>query len=146
MYRDAIAELGYDAKSPSHKLPKRVRSKQLSRLCVPPNAPKFFVQAIERARATRRPIIIDFWAEWCAACLRLKRETLANPDVAKALREVEVIYVDLDKFPMLGETYGVAAIPDLFFIDTSGRIVDRLQNFEPPDAFVARLRKAFAAP
>ena len=146
MYRDAISELGYYAKAPSRKQPAKAVAKHLSRLYVPPNAPEFFVHAIEKARADRRPIIIDFWAEWCAACLRLKRETLGNPDVAKALREVEVIYVDLDKFPALGETYGVVAIPDLFFIDTSGRIVDRLQDFEPADAFVARLRKAFAAP
>lgn len=110
---------------------------------VPPNAPKFFVDAIERARANQRPIVIDFWAEWCAACLRLKVATLGHPEVAKALGEVEVIYVDLDKFPALGETYGVAAIPDLFFVDKSGRIVDRLQTFELPGAFVARIRKAF---
>ena len=46
----------------------------------------------------------------------------------------------------LGDAFGVAAIPDVFFIDKSGRIVDRLQNFEPPEAFVNRLTRAFSAP
>lgn len=146
MYRDAISELGYDARAPSRRPSARVRSKQLSRMCVPPNAPKFFVDAIERARANRTPIIIDFWAEWCGGCLQLKRETLGHPEVGTVLSEVEVIYVDLDNFPALGEAYGVAAIPDLFFVDKSGRIVDRLQNFEPPERFVARVRKTFGTP
>ncbi len=63
-----------------------------------------------------------------------------------AFRSIEVIYVDLDKYPALGDAYGVDAIPDVFFADKSGRIVDRLQNFEPPEAFVARVRKVFGQP
>lgn len=137
----AIRELGYDARTPSRDRPDKAVSKRLTRLCVPPGAPKFFVDAIEEAGAAHRPIILDFWAEWCAACLRLKHETLDHPDVARVLSAVEVIYVDLDKYPELGEAYGVAAMPDVFFIDRTGHIVDRLQNFEPPKEFVARVRK-----
>lgn len=146
MYRAAISELGYIAKAPSREQPETAVSKPLARLCVPTDAPKFFVDAIARAKAAQRPIIVDFWAEWCVACLRLKHETLEHPNVAKTLSAVEVIYVDLDKYPALGEAYGVAAIPDVLFVDTSGRIVDRVQNFEPPEAFVARVRKVFALP
>lgn len=143
MYRDAVSQLGYDAQVPSHAQLDKVVSRQLSRLYVPIDAPKFFIIATERAKAAGRPIVVDFWAQWCAACLQLKRETLEDPDVAKALGIAEVIYVDLDKYPALGETYGVAAIPDVLFIDKSGRIVDRLQKFEPPQAFAARVRRNF---
>ena len=142
----AIDELGYEAKAPSPRPSKKAESRQLSRLCVPADAPKFFVDAIERARAARRPIIIDFWAEWCAACLRFKRETLDHPETAGVLSAIELIYVDLDKYPTLGEVYGVVAIPDVFLIDSSGRIVDRMQKFVPPKAFVARVRKALGQP
>ena len=120
-------------------------SPRLARLYVPKDAPDFFVDAIQRAKAAKRPIIVDFWAEWCVACLQLKRITFEDPDVAEALRAVEVIYVDLDRYPALGQAYGVAAIPDVLFIDTSGHIVDRLQNFEPPEAFRKRLRALQAA-
>ena len=146
LYRGAIAELGYDAIAPSGQRAPTVVSRQLTRLYVPTDAPKFFVNAIERAKSTQRPIIVEFWAKWCVACIKLKRETLEDPDVAEALSAVEVIYVDLDKYPALGEAYGVDAIPDLFFIDKSGRIVDRLQRLEPPENFVARVRKAFGQP
>ncbi len=120
--------------------------KQLSRLFVPADAPKFFVDAIGRARAAQRPIIIDFWAEWCVACLQLKRETLEHPEAAGVLSAIELIYVDLDKYPTLGEAYGVVAIPDVFLIDSTGRIVDRMQKSVPPKAFVTRVRKALGQP
>jgi thioredoxin-like negative regulator of GroEL len=115
-------------------------------LFVPADAPKFFVDAIERAKAAQRPIIIDFWAEWCVACLRLKRETLEHPEAAEVLGAIELIYVDLDKYPALGEAYGVVAIPDVFVIASTGRIVDRMQKFVPPKAFVTRVRKALGQP
>jgi len=115
-------------------------------LFVPADAPKFFVDAIERAKAAQRPIIIDFWAEWCVACLRLKRETLEHPEAAGVLSAIELIYIDLDKYPAIGEAYGVVAIPDVFLIDSSGRIVDRMQRFVPPKAFVTRVRKALGQP
>ncbi|MCZ6652046.1 MAG: thioredoxin family protein [Planctomycetota bacterium] len=142
----AISELGYEAKAPSQQQSKESALKQLSRLYVSADAPKFFADAVERARATKRPIIIDFWAEWCAACLRFKRETLEHPEAAEVFSAIELIYVDLDKYPALGEAYGVVAIPDVFLIDRSGRIVDRMQKFVPPKAFVARVRKAFGQP
>ena len=39
-----------------------------------------------------------------------------------------------------GEAYRVHSIPDLFFINREGFVTGRLQNFEPPAAFIARLR------
>ena len=146
VFATAISKLGYDARAPSSQQSKKSVSKQLSRLIVPADAPQFFVDAIERARAAQRPIIIDFWAEWCVACLRLKRETLEHPEAAEVLSAIELIYVDLDKYPALGEAYGVVAIPDVFLIDSAGRIVDRMQNFVPPKAFVTRVRKALDQP
>ncbi len=142
----AIAKLGYEAKSPTMPPSTAAKLALRTQLPVPPDAPKFFVEAIDRAKEANKPLLIDFWAEWCLACRQLKHETLGHPDVVKVLRLVELVYVDLDKYPDLGDAYGVDAIPDVFFVDSSGRLVDRLQNFEPPDAFIARVRNAFALP
>ena len=61
--------------------------------------------------------------------------------VAKALEEVQLIYVDLDKYPKLAEGYGVKLIPDVFFIDREGSVVDRLRRFEKPGPFIIRPKK-----
>jgi len=145
-FRTAISKLGYEAKAPSDKQSEKIVSTPPSKIRIPTGAPKFFVDAIEKAKSSHRPVIIDFWATWCAACLQMKSETLEHPDVAKALLAFEVIFVDLDKYPALGEAYGVVAIPDVFFIDHAGTIIDRLQNFEPPKAFLARIQKVLNQP
>lgn len=134
-----MAKLGYQTKKFAQSPPRTKPSTLPALFRVAPDAPRFFVEAIERAREANRPLVIDFWAEWCVACLKLKHETLEHPTVANALRSVEMIYVDLDKYPALGEAYGVVAIPDVIFVNGSGTIVDRLQTFEPPETFIARV-------
>jgi thiol-disulfide isomerase/thioredoxin len=108
---------------------------------VPKDAPGFFGAAMRRAQRLRRPVVIDFWATWCAPCKKLKKLTMESKDVAEVLRGMEVIYVDLDAHPSLAKAYGVKSIPDVFFLDADGVIVDRLKKFEAAPAFLARLKK-----
>ena len=113
---------------------------------VPKDGPEFFVAAMQRARELKRPVVIDFWAKWCAPCKKLKKLTMEHTDVAKVLGSMEVIYVDLDKHPSLAKAYGVKSIPDVFFVDAEGFVVDRLRKFEAKAPFLKRLAKISGKP
>jgi len=108
---------------------------------LPDDAPKIFADAFKAARAANKPIVIDFWATWCAPCVRLKKETLESPEVVSELDGVEVILVNLDEHPELAKAYGVSSIPDVFFVDSQGKVVDRLKAFEEPGPFIKRLQE-----
>lgn len=112
---------------------------------VPKDAPAFFTKAMGKAKKGGRPVIIDFWAEWCVPCKRLKNETMADPEVAKALEGVEVIFVDLDKHPELAKAYAVKSIPDVFFVNPEGLIIDRVKKFEQAGPFLERVNRLHGA-
>jgi thioredoxin 2 len=137
-----ITDLGY--KVEEIEVPKAEDdAKQLKpvRAPLPNDAPKFLRDAFDKARRANQPLVVDFWAEWCAPCLQLKKVTFHDPKVAKLLEKVQLVFVDLDKYPALGTAFSVASVPDVFLIDRNGMIVDRLHNFVPPEAFLVRLRK-----
>lgn len=108
---------------------------------LPADAPQAFAQAFERARADQRPMVIDFWAPWCGPCVQLKKQTMADPAVAKVLAGFEVVFVNLDEHPQLAQAYGVNSIPDLYFVNAQGLVVDRLLTFEEPGPFLERLHR-----
>lgn len=134
--------LGYEVERPSAGGEKPAALVPSETFNVPEGAPAFFHEAVERARRAGKPILIDFWATWCAPCLKLKRETLDSPALATLLQKFEVIAVDLDEVPSLGKFYGVSSIPYVLFVDPKGTVVDRLLGFEPPALFEIRLKKA----
>ncbi len=116
--------------------PKRVKAPQL-----PKDAPNFLLEAVQRAATHERPLVLDFWATWCAPCIRLEKETLSDEAVKTLLTKVELVRIDLDEHPDLGKLYVVKSVPNVLFIDTEGFIVDRLKRFEPPAEFARRLDK-----
>ncbi len=42
-----------------------------------------FDEALKKARASRKPIMVDFWADWCGWCHRLDQTTYVDPAVVK---------------------------------------------------------------
>ena len=141
---EVIAGLGYEVEEVEPPKPDDPEKGVPVKAPLPEQAPKSFVDAFKDARKNKRPIVIDFWAEWCGPCVHLKKKTLADPEVVKALEGIELIYVDLDESPELAAVYGVKSIPDVFFIDADGYIVDRLRKFEAAGPFLARLEKLLA--
>jgi thiol:disulfide interchange protein DsbD len=101
-------------------------------------------QGIALARAESRPLIVDFWADWCVACKELDRIAWADPRVrAEASRFVAVKLDGTegdDAFVDLAERYGVVGMPTVLFIDARGREVpERVQSAIPAEEMLERL-------
>ncbi len=102
-------------------------------------------EALALAKAEGRPVILDFWAEWCTACKELDRIAWSRPEVkAEASRFVAVKLDGTDGSPAFtatAEKYGVVGMPTVIFIDPRGREVpDRVVGAVAADEMVRRLR------
>jgi thiol:disulfide interchange protein DsbD len=95
------------------------------------------------AIASGQPVIIDFYADWCAPCRELDELTFADPRVAELLAGYARFKVDQTRSTDVGDDaamrFEVMGMPTVIVL-RDGREQFRITGFEPPDRFLARLK------
>jgi thiol:disulfide interchange protein DsbD len=108
------------------------------------------LEGLSAARAAGRPAIVDFTADWCAACKELEHFTYTDPAVVQCAAEFVPIMVDGTResaeFDALRKEYGFKGLPAVYFVCPDGRVVRdlTLRGFEPADRFLAKMNVALA--
>jgi thiol:disulfide interchange protein DsbD len=89
------------------------------------------------------PVILDFYADWCAPCRELDEKTFAAPEVSSVLEGYTRFKVDLTRSSAenqaLATEYRVVGVPTVI-VFSGGEEVFRITGFEPPARFLERLR------
>ena len=102
---------------------------------------------LSEAVKSRKPVIIDFSAAWCAPCRDLDEVTFHDSEVVKqASRDFVMIKVDLTRrgttaTERLLEKFEVKGVPTVVFLNQQGqeRRDLRLVDFLPPEQFLIRM-------
>lgn len=108
-------------------------------------------EAMAAAGRIRRPVMIDFYADWCSACRDLDEKTFSHPEVVAAAGGFVALKVDSSdtKEPMaasLRKKYGVVGLPTIVFADPGGRVIpgETITEFIAPAELLARMARIAA--
>jgi len=78
-------------------------------------------KASEAAQKTNQPMMIDFWADWCAPCKLMDAEVYGNPAVISSVgRKIVAVRIHFDLQPEMVRKFNVTALPYLVFTNSYG--------------------------
>ncbi|MFZ5724604.1 MAG: protein-disulfide reductase DsbD [Pseudomonadota bacterium] len=81
-------------------------------------------QALAQARAAGKPVMLDFYADWCVACRIMARNVFPRPAVQAALAGYVLLQVDVtantDANAALLREYGIPGLPAILFFRPDG--------------------------
>lgn len=90
----------------------------------------------EIALGSNKPVMIDFWAEWCGPCRMVTPivEEMANEYGDKAV----IAKVNVDENPNISMKFGIRNIPTIIFL-RNGELVDKSVGAVPKNVLTEKL-------
>ena len=86
--------------------------------------------------AADKPVIVDFWAEWCGPC------RIVAPELEKIRQEydgkIQVVKLNIDDAPSVAAKYGIMSVPTIALFQ-DGDVVSQVIGARPKDDIVAGL-------
>jgi thiol:disulfide interchange protein DsbD len=104
--------------------------------------------AVARATAQGKPVMLDFYADWCTSCLEMEHDTFTDPAVRQRLAGAVLLQADVtannaDDRALLAR-FGLFGPPGLIFYTPQGQELGaaRVIGFQAPADFTRSLQNA----
>jgi thiol:disulfide interchange protein DsbD len=103
-----------------------------------------------RLQAPGRPVMLDFYADWCVSCKEMEAFTFSDPKVRAQLDRMLLLQVDVtansDADKALLKRFSLFGPPGIVFFDAQGREIKGLRviGYQGPERFLKTLSAATA--
>ncbi|MEI5008778.1 thioredoxin [Streptomyces sp. NPDC087659] len=90
----------------------------------------------EEVLKSDKPVLVDFWAEWCGPCRQIAPSLEAI--AAEHGEKLEVVKLNIDENPATAAKYGVMSIPTLN-VYQNGEVAQTIVGAKPKAMLVREL-------
>ncbi|MBS1994898.1 MAG: thioredoxin family protein [Cyanobacteria bacterium SZAS LIN-2] len=101
-----------------------------------------YQSALQKAKQSNKPLLVDFTASWCVFCRKMDQTTFIEPDVVARINS-DFIPVKLDEqnkdAQILSSKFEFQALPTVLVLDGDGNLKKKITGFVGPDRFLKLL-------
>ncbi|MBN3006310.1 protein-disulfide reductase DsbD [Chromobacterium alkanivorans] len=101
---------------------------------------------LAKAKAEGKPLLLDFYADWCVSCKEMEAETFPDPAVSRQMQGYLLVKADVTannaEHQALLKRFGLFGPPGIILFDKLGQEADRVIGFTPAEAFAKTLAAA----
>ena len=98
--------------------------------------------ALKIAAREKKPIFIDFWAEWCGPCKQMLATTYKDKAVVARAKQFVPVLINADEQPKIAEKFGINGIPTVVFLDAKGKVLLQTTGYESGPEFLKMMDQA----
>ncbi len=110
-------------------------------------------QKVQLSLNEGKPLVIDFYADWCITCHELEQMVFSQKNVKEALNaftrlRVDATYTDQPEVEKTLEKYGVFGLPTIVFLNAKGEEVKdaRVIGYLSPEEFLEKVKLVEPSP
>lgn len=101
-----------------------------------------YEEGMLEAGITKKPIFMEFYADWCGPCIAMEENTYPDPRVVLELGDFIPIKVDTQKRIDIETKYGINYYPTVVFLDQKGNEIRRHIGYLGPEEMVEVIKES----
>lgn len=93
-------------------------------------------EGLKAAQDTKKPLMVDFYADWCGWCKKLDKDVYPNPEVLKLAEKFICVKVDTDANKADADKYQISSLPTIVFLKPDGQVIEKIIGYRDSKDFI----------
>ena len=96
-----------------------------------------YQEGVQKAKKEGKPVLVDFYADWCGPCRMMDEYTYTNDKViAKVSSNFVAVKVDVDVEQNIAAFYSIYSIPTVVYLNSEGKEIYRTVGYRDVGQFI----------
>ena len=97
--------------------------------------------ALGKAKTEGRPVMADFYTDWCGWCKKLDKDVYEDANVNRLAEKFICVKVNCEVDKTAPSKYGVKGYPTIIFFDSAGNAEETIVGYRAAPAFADTMNK-----